>query len=164
MTALPLAFRVALAAAAARFPGLPKPELRAFRGGPATYFESQPRPGGRCVVFADPRAAALPSDALEAILAHELAHCESYRAMSLPALARLGLLYWLSPDGPRVAAYERAMDERVVALGLGPGLKAYRRWLYPRLTPARRALKRRLYLTPQEIDARIRADARRQEL
>lgn len=154
MGPLPLAFQVALSSvAAAYFPSLPRPALRPFDGGGEAYFESQPRPAGRCVVYADPRAEGLPEDALRAILAHELEHCASYRAMSRLQLLRAGLEYLLRPQGAWVTAYERSMDEGVLRLGLGSGLKAYRLWLYPRLTPAQRAIKRRQYLTPAEIDA-----------
>jgi hypothetical protein len=92
-----------------------------------------------------------PREAEEAVLTHELAHLDAFARLGPLRLARLGLAYWLAPEGEAVAAHERAMDAEVVARGRAPGLARYREWMYPRVGPAAAAVKRRLYLTPEEL-------------
>jgi Zn-dependent protease with chaperone function len=153
---------------AASFPGLAGADLRVeFFDDPvdrarATVRFSPRSPGLRAYVVELNRslcADAPPPRALDAVLAHELSHLADYRGRSVASLVSLGLTYLLAPAGARVTAYERATDEAAVRAGYAEGLKEYRLWLYPRLTPAQAALKRRQYLTPEELDARL--DARR---
>lgn len=96
-------------------------------------------------------ADAPPAEAERAILAHELAHLESYAAMGRRQLLGLGWEYWRRPEGGAVEAFEKQADRRAVAAGRAAGLAAYREWLYSRLPPERAAVKRRLYLTPAEL-------------
>lgn len=90
-----------------------------------------------------------PPEATLAILGHELEHLRHYRAMGgLPLLA-----FTADYVVGGTAAYERGTDARVVALGCGEGLAAYREWLYARLTPRQVRRKQRTYLTPAEARA-----------
>lgn len=105
-------------------------------------------------------ADAPPPAALDALLAHELSHLADYARRGAASLGRLALTYLLAPSGKSVASYERATDEAALRAGYGAGLRAYRVWLYARLSPEQAAVKRRLYLTPEEIDARLDAGAK----
>ena len=96
-------------------------------------------------------ADAPPPDAERAIIAHELAHIEQYAAMGNYTVLRLGWEYWRRPEGEAVAIFEKTADHRAVKAGHAAGLAAYREWLYARLPPERVAVKRRLYLTPEEL-------------
>lgn len=92
-------------------------------------------------------------EAVRAILAHELAHLAGFSNMTGRQLAWLGLRYSISGEGGFAARYERATDAEAIRRGFGPGLKLYRRWLYSRLGAVDAARKRKLYYTPEEIDA-----------
>ena len=121
------------------------------------FFRAQPRWRGthrfylieaNCALLKDPPSPA----ALEGVLAHELGHLDDYTRRSAASLAWLGLKY----SGPRswTARYERSIDEAAIDGGYGQGLKEYHLWLYRRLPPDLVALKKKLYYTPEEIDAR----------
>ncbi|UPT72693.1 MAG: hypothetical protein M0D55_12160 [Elusimicrobiota bacterium] len=103
------------------------------------------RVGGR--LCADPP----PPEAEKAILLHELAHLDAYAAMGRRALLSLGWAYLVSPGGARVESFEKSADDAVVRLGRAEDLALYREWLYPRVSPAAAARKRRLYRTPEEL-------------
>jgi hypothetical protein len=90
-----------------------------------------------------------PFSAAYAIIAHELAHVRDYTEMDTTELVQFGLWY----AGGDTADYERATDEVTLELGCAEGLKAYRVWLYERLTDEALAAKRATYYTPEEIDA-----------
>ena len=92
-----------------------------------------------------------PPEAEKAILAHELAHLDAYSTMGRKGLLRLGWRYTISPGGKEVEEFEKTADRAVVALGFAEGLARYREWLYPRVAPKTAELKRRLYLTPDEL-------------
>lgn len=95
-----------------------------------------------------------PGDlALRGILAHELTHLNEFAHSSSFDLAGIGWDYLFSDDNPDVVRWERATDENALRLGFAEGLKAYRRWLYSQLTPERAEKKRRIYYTPEQIDA-----------
>ena len=101
--------------------------------------------------------AASPGDtALRGILAHELAHLDEYTHSSTFKLAGRGWDYSFSDDNADVIAWERATDEKALGLGYARGLKAYRLWLYAQLTEERAAKKKRVYYTPEQIDAWVR--------
>jgi hypothetical protein len=102
-------------------------------------------------VFDDPP----PRSGVIAILAHELKHVVDYTGMDSEALAEFALWY-ASED---TAAYERETDEHSLALGCGEGLIEYRLWLYDRLEPGAVEEKRRVYYTPEEIEAWMDANA-----
>lgn len=95
-----------------------------------------------------------PGDtALRAILAHELTHLNEFAHSSTFGLAGIGWDYAFSDDNADVVAWERATDENALRLGFAEGLKQYRTWLYAHLTPERAQKKRRIYYTPEQIDA-----------
>lgn len=88
--------------------------------------------------------------ALEGILAHELVHTEDYRSGStLGTLLPIGLK--ISFSKTRIQ-YERKTDLRTVMKGYGAGLKAYKAFQYPLLSPRNLQKKKAEYLTPIEID------------
>jgi hypothetical protein len=95
-----------------------------------------------------------PSEAaIDAILAHELAHSLDY-AERFSGAGRAGLLGLLPMLvwPPAEEDVERRTDLVAVARGYGLGLIAYRRWLYATL-PAEAVLeKRRVYYSPLELD------------
>ncbi len=137
--------------------------IEAYAGAGDSYLDARPRgfwrePAKRVYeirvsdrLCADPPA----EDAVRAILVHELAHLDAYAAMSRGALLALGWAYLVSPEGPRVEAFEKAADDAAAELGRAEGLALYREWLYPRVGPAAAARKRRLYRTPEELRRRL---------
>jgi hypothetical protein len=90
--------------------------------------------------------------AIEAIIAHELEHISSYT--SHPRWRMLGLVRLIKLSCE--IRWERAADERAITRGYGLGLIRYRRWLYGAVSPQVAARKRRVYLTPEEIEQRLR--------
>jgi hypothetical protein len=88
--------------------------------------------------------------ALEAILVHELEHVVDYLPMSTSKVAAHGLRYVLSKKFKR--HYERSTDCKVLDRGFHQGLADYRKWVYQWLDPEELSTKRRLYLTPEEIE------------
>lgn len=99
-------------------------------------------------------SAGCPPEAVEAILAHELAHTLDYVEGGVPAL--LGVLNAIRLPQSN-ARYERRTDLRAIFRGYGKGLMAYRQWIYARLTPAELRLKRLTYYTPAEIALLMKA-------
>ena len=91
-------------------------------------------------------------EALRAVLAHELAHSLDYQqrfavdgAVGLVGL--LPLLFW----APAEEEIERRTDVVAVARGFGPGLLAYRIWLYAHIDADAVKDKRRVYYAPLEL-------------
>jgi hypothetical protein len=103
-------------------------------------------------VCADP-----PSDsAVEAVLAHELAHLDSYTRMSRLQLIGLGWRYLTDRDGAFVRDYERATDAAAAKAGYAAGLIAYREWVLKNLSPENARRKARMYLDADEIQQAAR--------
>ena len=127
------------------------------------FYRARPRSAWRpprervYAVFLNTKVCADPPspDAERAILAHELAHLDAYAGMGRGALLTLGWEYLVRPEGKKVEAVEKAADDAAVALGLAPGLAAYREWLYPRVPTKTAARKRRLYRTPEELRSKF---------
>lgn len=92
-----------------------------------------------------------PRAAIRAVLAHELVHVADYSQRSTLGLARFTVRYLTSDD----AEYERSTDVEALRRGYGCGLMAYREWLYQHVSPSVAQAKRRSYLTPEEIRARL---------
>ncbi len=95
----------------------------------------------------------LSQAALEAIVAHELAHVQVYKTEGIAGLVKTGLANWgrEPQSGPRI---ERAADLQAIARGFGPGLAEYREWVYRQLeSPADVSVKKKTYFTPAEIVA-----------
>jgi hypothetical protein len=106
------------------------------------------------------RTQGAPIAGVQAILAHELAHVEDLAEEKRIRL--FGLAGLLSET--RTARFERRADLRAVARGYGPGLKAYRAWLYNHVAAEKLAEKRRDYFSPEEIDAILAATAEHPDL
>jgi hypothetical protein len=94
-------------------------------------------------------ALALGDTALTGVLAHELDHLMSYHERSRLVCLAWSLVTLLFPD--RCVRFERRADLRTVYRGFSEGLGHYRQWLYAQVSPAVADLKRRVYLTPEEI-------------
>ena len=104
-------------------------------------------------VCADPLGPA----ALEGVLAHELAHLDSYTRMSRRQLIRLAWTYLTDRDGAEVRDYERATDRAAARAGYAEGLIAYRDWMIRKVSPSDAKRKEKTYLSPDELrrEARV---------
>jgi hypothetical protein len=110
------------------------------------------------MILFNPEAIArkVPSDGLRAIVAHELAHVDYYKRES-----RMGLFSLIQLlRAPWAARFERSADLEAIALGYGPGLQSYRKWLYRNVPASRMDEKKRDYFSPEEIEAIQRAAER----
>lgn len=90
-----------------------------------------------------------PSEAVRGLIAHELAHLESYARATPLGLTRL--LWEHLRGGEAEARVEKDADRAAAAAGHARELAAYRDWLYPRLSPEARAAKERTYLSAEEL-------------
>jgi hypothetical protein len=98
----------------------------------------------------------VPAEGLRAIVAHELAHINYYESQSRMGLVRLvGLLL---PSF--TTRFERTADLDAIALGYGPGLEIYRKWLYRNIPREAEGEKKRDYYTPEEIEALFQAETK----
>ncbi|MBL7716961.1 MAG: hypothetical protein JNL01_15970 [Bdellovibrionales bacterium] len=86
----------------------------------------------------------LTQEALTAILAHELVHIRDYVERTSAGVATL-----LTLQSSR--KYERSTDRETLKLGFADGLIAFRQWIYARLDADDLEIKKRNYLTPEEI-------------
>ena len=110
-------------------------------------------------LLVNPKASGLAATdpaAIEAIIAHELEHISSYT--SHPRWRMLNLVRLMKVSSQ--IRWARAADERAMKRGYGAGLIRYRRWLYGMVSPQVAARKRRVYLTPEEIEQRLRRSSR----
>lgn len=119
-------------------------------------------PRMRYVVFVNPRVfeLAAPSDAVRAIVAHELAHIlyyEQRNRLRLAALIRLASKSF-------AARFERWADLQAISRGYGSRLSDYRTWLYRNVPVDKLEEKRRNYFSPEEIDVVVETLHRRPEL
>ena len=120
---------------------------------PASYFS----PGRLHYVLLfnkEALARQVPAAGLRAIVAHELAHIDFYDRESRMGL--FGLLRLLYPSFN--ANFERRADLEAIALGYGPGLEAYRAWVYRNIPADSVAAKKRDYFSPEEIEAILQAE------
>jgi len=90
-----------------------------------------------------------PRDATVAILAHELKHVQDYTEMDSAELADFAIWYATAD----IADYEHETDEASLERGCGIGLIHYREWLYARISLEAATEKKRVYYTPEEIEA-----------
>lgn len=88
--------------------------------------------------------------ALQAIMIHELTHIQDYVQMRGFELSLF--LFSLIPRS-QICQYERKTDENVLKMGHAQGLKEFREWIYPKLSKRALRIKRKMYYTPEEIDA-----------
>jgi hypothetical protein len=89
-----------------------------------------------------------PPAAIEGILAHELSHTLDYVNGGIPALLEIVNALRLPQSNQR---YEHQTDLQAIFRGYGPGLIAYREWIYTQLTPGAIRQKQATYYTPDEI-------------
>ena len=88
-------------------------------------------------------------DAIRSILVHELLHIRDCVGMNLRELLKLKRDI---KDTVFQKQYERYTDLRTLQLGYGPGLIAYRKWLYTIIGDKQQVeAKRKTYMTPEEI-------------
>jgi hypothetical protein len=119
-----------------------------LRSGKNRVYEIQVNPR----LFDDPPSAS----ALEAILVHELSHLNDYTYMNSFEIADLGLMYVQSGAPRGVVRYERATDETAMRKGFASGIREYRQWLYGKVSGRALELKKKIYYTPEEIDAYVK--------
>lgn len=118
-----------------------------LRSGKNRVYEIQVNPR----LFDDPPSA----NALEGILVHELSHLNDYTYMNSFEIADLGLMY-AGGGAPRgVIRYERATDETAMRKGFASGIREYRQWLYGKVSGRDLELKKKIYYTPEEVDAYV---------
>lgn len=90
-----------------------------------------------------------PPEAVRGLIAHELAHLDSYARAGTWELLVIGWTHLLGGEGE--AALERETDRAAAAAGYGRALAEFRDWQYPRLSPADRAAKERTYLSSAQL-------------
>lgn len=90
------------------------------------------------------------TEALEAILAHELEHIVDYSKKTNLQIINQGLKFVTNFDYRTI--YERQTDEKVLKKGFSAGLIKYRQWQYQRLNEKDLKFKKIIYYTPEEID------------
>lgn len=91
----------------------------------------------------------ISDEALKGVLAHELIHTEDYvQGNTFNSIIPIGVK--VSFKESRVQ-YERKTDLKVIVKGLGRELFEYRNWQYPLLSEKELLVKKKEYLTPEEI-------------
>jgi hypothetical protein len=88
----------------------------------------------------------IPRDALLGVMAHELVHTEDYENKKVLSVG----LKLLRKKSKR--RYERSTDLRVIFKGFGHHLIQYKLWQYSLLTPEALELKKKEYLSPEEVN------------
>jgi hypothetical protein len=88
--------------------------------------------------------------AIVAILVHEFEHINDYFESSAFKLLTFSSKYVISSNFS--TKYERATDLKACKKGQAEGLKEYREWLYQQLNEKQIALKRKKYMTPEELE------------
>jgi hypothetical protein len=108
----------------------------------------------RYVIFVNPSVYErnAPEKGIRAILAHELSHIAYYVRKN--RLQLLGLVSLVSDNFTR--KFERRTDLEAISRGYGPGLISYRNWLYENIPPKNVKIKKRNYLTPEEIEVELK--------
>lgn len=124
-----------------------------LRSAPDPLTVLRPAPKRTYVMYANPRlfdrSFGPSANALDAIITHELNHILDYTHMNTVQLAEFGAQYALNYTF--LVAYEHETDHRVLQLGKGAALAAYRSWIYSVLDARERATKKVEYYTPAEI-------------
>lgn len=88
----------------------------------------------------------IPRDALLGVMAHELIHTEDYENKKVLSVG----LKLLRKKSKR--RYERSTDLRVIFKGFGHHLIQYKIWQYSLLSPEALELKKKEYLSPEEVN------------
>lgn len=94
----------------------------------------------------------VPRDAQIGVIAHELAHALQYESYNYMGIIQLGLMY-MNDDTKRL--FERETDKRTISRGFGKYLRAWAQYsMYdsPKATQEYKEFKRRIYMSPGEIE------------
>lgn len=91
-----------------------------------------------------------PWEGVRGILCHELAHSLDYRRRNFFQIWGV-LAIFLKPTAHR--RFERWADLQAISRGCGPGLKAYRRWVYQQVTTQEEERRRMVYYPPEQIES-----------
>jgi hypothetical protein len=94
----------------------------------------------------------VPGDALEGVLAHELAHTHDYQRRDRAGLLALTSVLLFDDDNAR---FERWTDLQAIARGYGPSLLRYREWQRSVLTDTQWRRKLLFYYGPKELSLLI---------
>lgn len=98
----------------------------------------------------------VPRSAQIGVIAHELAHILQYEAYSNTGILQLGLMF-LDEDSQKI--FERETDVRTISRGFGEHLKAWAQYsMYdsPKATQEYKEFKRRIYMSPKEIEEEMK--------
>lgn len=90
----------------------------------------------------------VPGDALEGVVAHELAHTHDYQRRDRAGLLALSSVLLFDEDNAR---FERWTDLQAIARGYGPSLLRYREWQKEILTEEQWRRKLFFYYGPREL-------------
>jgi hypothetical protein len=90
-------------------------------------------------------------EGLKAIMTHELKHIDDYLKLNRKDMTKFAIKFGLNKNYR--AHYERETDIFALETNQKKGLKEFRQWVYQWLTPRELKIKKRFYLTPEEIDA-----------
>ena len=103
------------------------------------------------LIFVNPKIfkTKIPTEAVTAIIAHELAHILYYDEKNRFELFGLASLI----DKSFTAKFERKADLQAIRRGYGEGLIRYREWLYTQIPKNKLEEKKRDYFSPDEIQA-----------
>lgn len=97
----------------------------------------------------------VPRKAQIGVVAHELAHILQYESFNTIGIVQLGLML-MDDDSKRL--FERETDERTISRGFGEYLKAWAQYSMfdsPKATQEYKEFKKRIYMSPSEIDAEM---------
>jgi hypothetical protein len=93
----------------------------------------------------------IPKNAFEAVMVRELALVAEYIKRDSQALFFLNLEYIFLGSSQSIIDIERQADRMAVQKGFGPGLISYRNWLYEQIPANRAVLKKKIYLSNDEM-------------
>ena len=98
----------------------------------------------------------VPRKAQIGVIAHELAHILEYETYNNVGIIQLGLMYL---DDESKMVFERETDILTISRGFGEHLKAWAQYsMYdsPKATQAYKEFKRKIYMSPTEIEKEMR--------
>lgn len=97
----------------------------------------------------------IPPEAQVGIIGHEIAHIAEYERRNLFGIIQLGTMY-LTDRGKQ--SFEKETDRQTIERGLGWQLLEWAQYaMYdsPKASPAYKEFKRRIYMSPKEIEEQI---------
>ncbi len=98
----------------------------------------------------------VPRKAQIGVMAHELAHILQYEGYSNTGILQLGLMF-IDEESQKI--FERETDMRTISRGFGEHLKAWAQYsMYdsPKATQEYKEFKRRIYMSPKEIEEEMK--------